>query len=70
MMALGGVCNHQYIQRLLSRGWQRDQIDGVRVIAALLASSVAMVSAATRIETGLQVGDILVFRRDAHIATD
>ena len=40
------------------------------LIAALLASSVAMVSAATRIEIGPQVGDILVFRRGAHMPTD
>ena len=40
------------------------------LIAALLASSVAMVSAATRIEIGPQVGDILVFWRGAHMPTD
>jgi hypothetical protein len=40
------------------------------LIAALLASSVAMVSAATRIETGPQVGDILVFRRGADMPAD
>jgi hypothetical protein len=40
------------------------------LIAALLASSVAMVSAATRIEIGPQVGDILVFRRGARMPTD
>ena len=40
------------------------------LIAALLASSVAMVSAATRIEIGPKVGDILVFPRGAHMPTD
>jgi hypothetical protein len=40
------------------------------LIAALLASSVAMVSAATKIEIGPQVGDILVFRRGARMPTD
>jgi hypothetical protein len=40
------------------------------LIAALLASSVALVSAATGIEIGPQVGDILVFRRGAHMPTD
>ena len=40
------------------------------LIAALLASSVAMVSAAMRIDIGPQVGDILVFRRGAHMPTD
>lgn len=40
------------------------------MIAALLASSVAMVSAATRIEIGPKVGDILVFQRGAHMPTD
>jgi hypothetical protein len=40
------------------------------LIAALLASSVAMVSAATRIEIGPQLGDILVFRRGARMPTD
>jgi hypothetical protein len=40
------------------------------LIAALLASSVAMVSATTRIEIGPHVGDILVFRRGAHVPTD
>ena len=40
------------------------------LIAALLASSVAMVSATTRIELGPHVGDILVFRRGAHMPTD
>src|SRR6516164_5233935 len=40
------------------------------LIAALLASNVAMVSAATKIEIGPQVGDILVFRQGAHMPTD
>ena len=40
------------------------------LIAALLASSVAMVSAATRIEIGPKVGDILVFRQGAHMPID
>jgi hypothetical protein len=40
------------------------------VLAALLASSVAVVSAATRIEIGPKVGDILVFQRGAHMPTD
>jgi hypothetical protein len=40
------------------------------LIAALLTSSVAMVSAATRIEIGPRVGDILVFRRGARMPTD
>jgi hypothetical protein len=40
------------------------------LIAALLVSSVAMVSAATRIDSGPQVGDILVFPRGARMPTD
>jgi hypothetical protein len=40
------------------------------LIAALLASSVAMVSGATRIETGPRVGDILVFRKGIRMPTD
>jgi len=43
---------------------------GASLIAALLASSVAVVSAATRIEIGPRVGDILVFRRGARMPTD
>ena len=58
--------------------WHRSVITGemartvvfASLIAALLASSVAMVSAATRIEIGPRVGDILVFRRGARMPTD
>jgi hypothetical protein len=39
------------------------------LIAALLASSVAMVSAAASLEIGPKVGDILVFRQGAHMPT-
>lgn len=39
-------------------------------IAGLLAGSVAIVSAATRIEIGPQVGDILVFRQGARMPPD
>jgi hypothetical protein len=60
------------------RRWHRNVTTGevartavlASLIAALLASSVAMVSAATRIEIGPRVGDILVFRRGAHMPTD
>ncbi len=40
------------------------------LIAALLASSVAMVSAATTIDLGPKVGDILVFRQGARMPMD
>ena len=40
------------------------------LIAALLAGSVAMVSAATTIDLGPRVGDILVFRQGARMPTD
>ena len=40
------------------------------LVAALLASSVAMVSAARTIELGPAVGDILVFRHGATLASD
>lgn len=40
------------------------------LIAALLAGSVAMVSAATTIDLGPKVGDILVFRPGARMPTD
>ena len=40
------------------------------LIAALLAGSVAMVSAATRVEVGPKVGDILVFQRGTHMPMD
>jgi hypothetical protein len=58
--------------------WHRNATTGEMVrtavlaslIAALLASSVAVVSAATRIEIGPHVGDILVFRRGAYMPPD
>ena len=40
------------------------------LIAALLASSVAMVSAARTIQIGPKVGDILVFRQGARMPPD
>ena len=40
------------------------------LIAALLASTVAMVSSARRIEIGPRVGDILVFRQGARMPPD
>jgi hypothetical protein len=57
--------------------WRRNvttgEVAGTAVLATLIAAlltSVAMVSATTRIELGPHVGDILVFRRGAHMPTD